>query len=52
MRPEVVLTRLAGAKACRPVGELARPVSRVGQFHRSCTVPVMLTGAPRMSGVG
>lgn len=45
MRPEVVLTRLAGAKACRPVGELARPVSRVGQFHRSCTVPVMLTGA-------
>jgi transposase len=38
---QVVLTRRAGAEACRQVGELARPVSRVAEEFGVCWWTVM-----------
>lgn len=38
---QVVLTRRAGAEACRQVGELARPVSKVAEELGVCWWTVM-----------
>ena len=41
LHAQVVLTRRAGAEACRQVGELARPVSKVAEELRVCWWTVM-----------
>jgi hypothetical protein len=38
---QVVLTRRAGAEACRQVGELARPVSKVAEEFGVCWWTIM-----------
>ncbi len=38
---QAVITRRAGAQACRHLGQLARPVSRVAQEFRVCWATVM-----------